>query len=85
MLHYSHSEIFREAYDRHYFNYWPTNNERLEDKPANNKLTKTKVLLFFLVKKSYMAASNTITILLKFYIPNTSVYTKPQKYNKLEL
>jgi hypothetical protein len=38
--HYTHTGMFREAYDPHYFDYWLASNERLEDKAANNKLAK---------------------------------------------
>jgi hypothetical protein len=59
-------------------------NERLEDKVVNNKLAKAKVLLFFLVKKSYRAAKNLISISKNFQAPNTYVYTNLWKYNDLE-
>ena len=48
--------MFRDTYDMYYFDYWLANNERLEDRIVNNKLAKAKVLLFFLVKKSYRVA-----------------------------
>jgi hypothetical protein len=33
---------------------------------------------------SYMAARNIVNVPLNFHAPNTSVYTKPRKYNELE-
>jgi hypothetical protein len=76
--------MFREIYDLHYSNYVPANNKRLEDRAMNNKLAKAKVLLFFIVKKSYMVAGNIINVPLNFYATNTFVYTKPHIYNELE-
>ena len=78
--HYAYKGMFRETYDLHYSNYVPSSNERA----ANNKHTKAKVLLIFLVKKTYRAAGNVDNVLLNFHAPNTSLYNKPQKYNELE-
>jgi hypothetical protein len=82
--HYAYKGMFRETYDLHYSNYVPSSNERLEDRAANNKHAKAKVLLIFLVKKTYRAAGNVVNVPLNFHAPNTSVYNKPQKYNELE-
>ena len=48
--------IFTEVYDIYYLDYWPSSNERLEDRAANNKLARSKVHLIFLVRKSYKAS-----------------------------
>jgi hypothetical protein len=82
--HYAHSGIFRDPYDRAYSSYLPSPNERLEDRPANNKLARAEVYLIFLVKKSYKLNGKSIEVLVCFEAPNTSIYQKPHKYNELE-
>ena len=68
-----------------YAEYWPSSNERLEDRAANNKLARSAVYLIFLVRKSYKASRpDPIVIPSAFAAPQTSVYSKPQKYNELE-
>jgi hypothetical protein len=56
----------------------------LEGRATNNKVAKAKVLLFFLVKKSYRATWNLISNFEKFEAMQTLVYTKPKKYNELD-
>jgi hypothetical protein len=82
---FAQKSIFTEVYDIHYSDYWPSSNERLEDRAANNKLARSKVHLIFLVRKSYKASRpEPIVIPTAFGAPQTAVYTKPRKYNELE-
>ena len=82
---FAHKSIFTDVYDLHYADYWPSSNERLEDRAANNKLARSKVHLIFLIRKSYIASrSEPVVIPAAFAAPQTSVYTKPRKYNELE-
>jgi hypothetical protein len=82
---FAHKSIFTDVYDIHYSDYWPSSNERLEDRPANNKLARGKVHLILLVRKSYKASRpEPIVIPTAFAAPQTAVYTKPRKYNELE-
>ena len=75
---FAHKSIFTDVYEIHYADYWPSSNERLEDRAANNKLARSKVHLMFLIQKSYIASrSEPIVILTTFAAPQTSVYTKP--------
>jgi hypothetical protein len=83
-FHYAHSGMFRDTYNRAYSSYLPSPNERLEDRPANNKLAKAKVYLIFIVKKSDKLNGKSIKVPVFFEAPNTSVYQKPCKYNELE-
>jgi hypothetical protein len=77
--------MFTDLYEIHYSDYWPSSNERLEDRAANNKLVRSTVFLIFLVRKSYIASKRDAIVIPKaFAAPQTSVYTKPQKYNELE-
>ena len=85
MATFAQKSIFTEVYDIHYSDYWPSSNERLEDRAANNKLARSKVHLIFLVRKSFKASRpEPILIPSAFAAPQTSVYTKPRKYNELE-
>ena len=82
---FAHKSIFTNVYELHYADYWPSSNERLEDCAANNKLARSKVHLIFLICKSYIASRlEPVIILPTFAAPQTSVYTKPRKYNELE-
>ena len=72
-------------YNIHYADYWPTSNERLEDRAANNRFARSTVYLIFLIRKSYRASRpDPIVISHAFVAPQTLVYTKPRKYNELE-
>ena len=53
---FAHKSIFLDSYYIHYSDYWPSQNERLEDRVANNRLAQSKVYLIFLVRKSYRAS-----------------------------
>ena len=76
---------FTNVYEIHYADYWLSSNERLEDRAANNKLARSKVHLMFLIWKSFIASRpEPIVIPTVFAAPQTSVYTKPRKYNELE-
>jgi hypothetical protein len=82
---YVHKTMFTDLYDVEYSDYWPTSNERLEDWAVNNRLVRGMVFLIFLVWKSYrMSKRDPIVISKVFAAPQTSVYSKPRKYNKLE-
>ena len=82
---FAHKSIFLDVYNIHYSNYWPAQNERLEDRVANNRLTRSVMYLIFLVWKLYRAPrAELIAILPAFATPQTSVYTKLQKYNEFE-
>ena len=82
---FAQKSIFTDVYDMHYADYWPSANERLEDRAANNKLARSKVHLIFLIRKSYAASrAEPLVIPSAFAAPQTSVYTKPRKYNELE-
>jgi hypothetical protein len=82
---YVHKPMFIDVYDIEYSNYWPTANERLEDRTANNRLARGAVFLIFLIRKSYKASKiDPIVIPKAFVVPQTAVYTKPRKYNELE-
>jgi hypothetical protein len=78
--HYAHSAM----YNWHYSNYMLASNKRLEDRPTDNKLARTKVHLIFLVRKTYKPNGKFIKIPVAFEAPNTSVYQEPHKYNELE-
>jgi hypothetical protein len=84
VTHYAHTSLFRDAYERCYSTYLPCSNERLEDRPANNKIARTEVQLIFLVKKGYKPNKKLVSIPLCFEAPNSSIYQKPRKYKKLE-
>ena len=82
---FAQKSIFKDSYDIHYSDYWPSQNERLEDRAANNRMARSAVYLIFLVRKSYKASRpEPIIIPPAFAAPQTSVYTKPRKYNELE-
>lgn len=73
--HYVHSGKFRDIYERYHLSNWPVGNERLEDRPANNKLAMAKVYLLFLVQKSYKPVKNPISNPNDFEVPKISIYT----------
>jgi hypothetical protein len=82
---YAHKTMFTDLYDVEYSDYWPASNERLEDQAANNMLARSAVFLIFLVRKSYRGSKrDSIVIPKAFAAPQTSVYSKPLKYNELE-
>ena len=82
---FAHKSIFLDVYDIYYSDYWPAQNKRLEDRGANNRLARSAVYHIFLIRKSYRASRpKPIIILPTFVVPQTSVYTKLQKYNELE-
>jgi hypothetical protein len=73
------------VYEIEYYDYWPMSNERLDDRAANNRLARGVVFLIFLVRKSYRASKRDPIVIPKaFAALQTSVYSKPRKYNKLE-
>jgi hypothetical protein len=77
--------MFTDVYDIEYSDYWPAANERLEDRAANNRLARGAIFLIFPVRKSYRASKiDQIVIPKAFAAPQTTVYTKPRKYNELE-
>jgi hypothetical protein len=82
--HYAHKGMFRDIYERHYSSYCLASNKRLEDRAANNKLTKVEVHLIFLVRKLYKLDGKSINILVVFEAPRTSIYTKSRKCNELK-
>jgi hypothetical protein len=82
--HYAHNAMYKDTYERAYSYYFPSMNERLEDRLANNKLARAEVHLIFLVKKTFKLDGKPIKIPSAFEAPNTSVYQKPCKYNELE-
>jgi hypothetical protein len=82
---FAHKTMFTDVYEIEYADYWPTSNERLEDCAANNRLAQSSVFLVFLIWKSYRASrTDPIVIPKAFAAPQTSVYSKPRKYNELE-
>jgi hypothetical protein len=77
--------MFTDVYDIEYSDYWLAANERLEDPSANNRLARGAVFFIFFIRKSYKASKiDPIVIPKAFAAPQTAVYTKPRKYNKLE-
>lgn len=82
--HYVHSTMYRNTYNWHYSSYLLASNKRLEERPTNNKLTRAKVHLIFLVRKPYQPDGKFIKISAAFEAPNTSIYQEPHKYNELE-
>jgi hypothetical protein len=82
---YAHKTMFTDLYDIEYSNYWPASNERLKNCTANNRLARGAVFLIFLVCKLYRVSKRDPIIIPKvFAAPQTSVYSKPRKYNELE-
>jgi hypothetical protein len=82
---YAHRTMFTDLYEIEYSDYWPTSNERLEDCTANNRLARGAVFLIFLIRRSYrVSRRDPIVIPKAFTAPQTSVYSKPRKYNELE-
>ena len=80
-----HKSMFTDVYKIKYANYWPASNERLEDCAANNKLAWSAAYLIFLIWKSYKASRPDLIIIPKAFIAlQTSMYSKPRKYNKFE-
>ena len=73
--------MFIANYVKKYSTYEPAKFERLEDLPATNKNARAPVSLLFLVRKSDKAKFNILAI---FQAPETSVYTKPRKYQELQ-
>jgi hypothetical protein len=76
--------MYKDTYKRLYSYYLPASNERLEDRPSNNKLARAEVHLIFLMKKTFKPDGKSIKVPSKFEAPNTSVNQKPRKYNELE-
>jgi hypothetical protein len=77
--------MFTDLYEIEYSDYWPTSNERLEDRAANNWLARGAVFFIFFIRKSYRASRrDPIAIPKAFVAPQTSVYSKLRKYNELE-
>ena len=82
---FAHKTMFTDVYNIQYADYWPASNERLEDCLANNRLAQSMVYLIFLIQKSYKASrSDPIVIPNTFAALQTSMYSKPCKYNELE-
>jgi hypothetical protein len=82
---YAHKTMFTDLYDVEYLDYWPASNERLDDWAANNMLARGTVFLIFLVRKLYRTSMREFIVIPKaFAALQTSVYSKPQKYNELE-
>jgi hypothetical protein len=77
--------MFTDLYDIEYLDYWAASNERLVDWAANNRLTRGTVFLIFLVRKSYRASKRDPIVIPKAFVAlQTSIYSKPRKYNELE-
>jgi hypothetical protein len=82
---YTYKTMFKHLYDIEYSDYWPASNERLEDRAANNRLARGTVFLIFLVWKSYRASKRDPIVIPKAFVaPQTSIYSKPRKYNELK-
>jgi hypothetical protein len=82
---FAHKTMFTDVYEIEYADYWPTSNERLEDRATNNRLAQSSVFLVFLIRKSYRASRLDLIVIPKaFAAPQTSVYSTPRKYNELE-
>jgi hypothetical protein len=64
---YAHKTMFTDLYDVEYSDYWPTGNERLEDRAANNRLARGAVFVIFLVWKSYRASKRDPIVILKAF------------------
>ena len=82
---FAQKSIFKDVYDIQYAEYWPSSNERLEDRAANNRLARSAVYLIFFIQKLYKASRpDPIIIPDAFAAPQASMYCKPRKYNELE-
>ena len=68
-------------YVRKFSTYIPAKFERLEDLPATHRNARAPISLMFLIRH---VDKNRINIPEEFEAPNTSVYTKPRKYQELE-
>ena len=77
--------MFTDVYDIQYADYWLASNERLEDRAANYRLAQSAVYFIFLIRKSHRVSRlDPIIIPNTFGALQTSVYSKPCKYNELE-
>ena len=68
-------------YVKKFSTYIPAKFERLEDLPATHKNARAPITLLFLIRH---IDKDKIVIPDEFEAPNTPVYTKPRKYQKLE-
>ncbi len=78
---YANLPRFRDVYDISYSEYEPSKFERLQDVSVTNKLAKEPVFLLFLVKKDI---SGRYSVPSQFMYPETSIFTKPRRYDELE-
>ena len=83
IVHYA-QEKMSTKYNLVFSDYVPCQNERLEDKAANNKAAKAKVALIILLKKGTRAADLEKKIPLEFIAPDDRTYQKAGKYNELQ-
>jgi hypothetical protein len=82
---YAYRTMFTDLYEIEYSDYWPASNKRLEDRATNNRWARSAVFLIFLIQKSYRASRRDPIVIPKALVAlQTSVYSKPQKYNELE-
>ena len=68
-------------YIRKFSTYIPAKFERLEDLPATHRNARAPISLMFLIRH---VDNDRINIPEEFAAPNTSMYTKPRKYQELE-
>ena len=74
-------DMLTAKYVRKFSTYIPAKFERLEDLPATHRNARAPISLMFLIRH---VDKDRINIPEEFAAPNTSVYTKPRKYQELE-